>query len=53
MPRISWDLWKISFPLKCMECGHLHNMFRDNCENCGKTNTLIKTTKKDYKNANK
>lgn len=47
--RISWKLWKLSFPYICENCGKLHYYKAACCEFCGKENTLREVIKKDYK----
>jgi hypothetical protein len=37
-------------PYICEECFTFTSNFREICENCGKMNTLRKSTKKDYNN---
>lgn len=56
MTKVNWNLWKMTFPFKCSKCGHLSNNARhvgsENpiyCEGCGSENTMIETTKEDYK----
>lgn len=49
MPKIKWDMWKKTFPLKCKECDYIHSNYRRYCEQCGAFKSLIKTEKNDYK----
>ena len=49
MSKISYKLWKSTFPYICTKCGSLSHQKSDMCEYCGKKNTLRESTKKDYK----
>lgn len=49
MAKISWKMFKTSFPFICDSCKKLLWEKRAVCEGCGFTFTIRKTTKKDYK----
>ena len=49
MIKISWKLFKTSFPFICYSCRKLLWETRTICEGCGCTLTIRETTKKDYK----
>ncbi len=49
MVKVSYDLWKRSFPYICNECGYLLHENAKICQYCGKPDSLRKITKKDYK----
>jgi len=39
----------MTFPYKCLKCGAIHTTLEEFCDKCGTKNSLVKTTKKDYK----
>lgn len=47
--KISWKLFKITYPYYCVACGSLHWEKRITCETCGRSYPMLKTTKKVYK----
>ena len=49
MERLSWKLFKRSYPFICDACKGLHWEKRDVCENCGKHDTLRQILRVDYK----
>ena len=49
MVKVSWNLWKESYPFICNRCGGLLWEYREICEKCGIENSIRKTRKNDYK----
>ena len=47
--KVKWDLFKLSYPFVCDECGYFLWEMREICEGCGSKNTLRRTTRKDHK----
>ena len=49
MVKISWKVFKMTFPFICDSCKELLGEKKNICEGCGKKYTIKETTKKDYK----
>lgn len=49
MDKVSYKMWKLSFPYVCLNCDSLLNMELQYCEFCGKKKFLRETNKADYK----
>ncbi len=47
--KLEWKYFKQTNSHICTKCGSFLWEMREICEKCGGTNTLRKTTKKDYK----
>ena len=48
MNKVSWKLFKRSFPFICDSCKTTHWEMREYCEGCGKKGTIRETLKVDY-----
>lgn len=46
--KLSWKLFKRSYPLVCTKCGKIANMKREYCESCGEKDSFRKISKKEY-----
>lgn len=49
MVKISWKLWKMTYPYVCDACGSFLYEKRDMCEYCGKIGKIREIKKKDYR----
>lgn len=49
MVKVSYNIFKKSFPYICAECKSLLHEYVEICEHCGRKDTLKRITKKDYK----
>ncbi|MFX1269411.1 MAG: hypothetical protein ACFFAK_15735 [Promethearchaeota archaeon] len=46
--KVKWKTFRNSLPYICTNCGEFSNMQREYCEQCGKKDSLRKTTREDY-----
>jgi len=46
--KVKWKTFRNSLPYICANCGEFSNMEREYCEQCGKKDSLRKTTRKDF-----
>ena len=46
--KVKWKTFRKSLPYICTNCGEFSNMEREYCEQCGKQDSLRKTTREDY-----
>ena len=49
MVKVSWKLFKLTYPFICGACGYLHYDNRETCESCGKKFEIREVKKIDYK----
>lgn len=49
MEKISYKLYKITYPYICGDCGYLHYDNRAVCEGCGEEGTVRECKKIDYR----
>ncbi|MFX0017803.1 MAG: hypothetical protein ACFFDL_08955 [Promethearchaeota archaeon] len=46
--KVKWKTFRNSLPYICTNCEEFSNMQREYCEQCGKKDSLRKTTREDY-----